>query len=239
MHRSGTSLVAMTLNALGLDFGEHDEFYSADQWNQKGYFERRDVIDLNSRIITGFSRTQGAVSSTLGKVKYLTQPSLKAIEKRGRSLQPEVERMASDLGELFVKDPRFTLTTDCWHPHISQIVVCLRRPDQVALSLKRRQRVPLALSYRFWDYHARAILAIEHERVHYVDFDVIASTSPDAELAGLSRFLGIDDSLAEMKSALRSHLAPQLKHFADTGSVALPTTTRDLWEQLTARRFVY
>ena len=226
----------MTLDALGLDFGEHHEFYAADQWNEKGYHERRDIVDLNSRIITGFSRTQGAASSALGKVKYLTQPSREAIERRGRTLRPQVELMASDLGDMFVKDPRFTLTTDCWHPHISHIVVCLRRPDQVALSLKRRQRVPLALSYRFWDYHARAVLAIEHERVHYLDFDHIAGASPDTELAGLSRFLGIEVSPAEMKSTLRSHLAPQLKHFGDTDSAALPTTTRDLWEQLTARR---
>jgi len=172
----------------------------------------------------------------LGKVRYLAQPSHEAIARRGRSLRPEIELMASIFGDMFVKDPRFMLTIDCWHPHVSHIVVCLRRPDQVALSLKRRQRVPLTLSYRFWNYHARAILGIEHERVHYVDFDALAGSSPDAEMVGLSRFLGIERPPAELTATLRLHHTPHLRHFDDTISAALPTTTRVLWEQLSARR---
>ena len=65
MHRSGTSLVSMVLDSFGLDFGEHSEFYAADQWNQEGYFERRDVVDINSRLITGFNRTTNPISSAL------------------------------------------------------------------------------------------------------------------------------------------------------------------------------
>ena len=236
MHRSGTSLVAMTLHALGLDFGDHGEFYAADEWNQKGYFERRDVVDLNSRLITGFTRTQGLTSSSLGKIRYLTQPSPEVIAARGRALFGEIEQTASDIGDLHVKDPRFVLTLDSWRPHVSQIVICLRRPDQVALSLKRRQRVPLGISYGFWNYHARAILAIAHDRVHYVDFDVLAGEAPEAELAGLARFLGVEATPSELVTTLRARFAPTLKHFDPSDAVDLPSPTRELWEQLSARR---
>lgn len=68
MHRSGTSLVAMTLEALGVSFGNHEEFYGSDRWNERGYFERRDVIDLNSRLLTGFPRTGSRGRLSLGRL---------------------------------------------------------------------------------------------------------------------------------------------------------------------------
>jgi hypothetical protein len=162
MHRSGTSLVAMTLDALGLDFGDHEAFYTPDEWNEEGYFERRDVIDLNSRILTGFTRTQTAFASSVGKLRYLSQPSPQSITRRADSLRQEIDSLATFLGETYVKDPRFVITAKHWRHHLDRVVVCLRRPDQVALSLRRRQRVPLMISYRFWNYHARAILSLGH-----------------------------------------------------------------------------
>jgi hypothetical protein len=236
MHRSGTSLVAMTLDALGLDFGNHDAFYTPDEWNEEGYFERRDVIDLNSRILTGFTRTQAAFSSSMGKLRYLSQPTPESIRRRADSLRGEIDTLATWLGETYVKDPRFVLTAEYWRPHLEKVVVCLRRPDQVALSLKRRQRVPLVISYRFWDYHARAILSLDHERIHYVDFDVLAGDSPNEELVGLVHFLELGVPEAEVMDKFRSRFAPGLKHFDKSDEVDLPSPTRELWDQLVERR---
>ena len=68
MHRSGTSLLAMTINALGQPFGDESAMYGADQWNERGYFEQRAVVDLNSRLITGFGRTDGGWKSLASQV---------------------------------------------------------------------------------------------------------------------------------------------------------------------------
>lgn len=236
VHRSGTSLVAMTLDALGMEFGDQDAFYAADEWNEEGYFERRDIIDLNSRIITGFPRTKGRIASTRSQMGYALQPPRASIDRRAEALRNEIDRTAEGLGGIFVKDPRFALTLPAWHPHVQDVVVSLRRPDQVAHSLKRRQRVPLWVSYRFWDYHARSLLALNHHRVHYVDFDVLASESPGAELEGLARFLGVSAPTSDLTSALRARFVPDLKHFDTDIPVNLPRSTRQLWEALSARR---
>jgi hypothetical protein len=106
----------------------------------------------------------------------------------------------------------------------------------VALSLKRRQRVPQGISYSFWNYHARAILAISHQRVHYVDFDVLTGEAPEAELVGLARFLGVGATPSELVATLRARFTPTLKHFDPSDAVDLPSPTRELWEQLYARR---
>jgi len=226
----------MTLDALGVDFGDRDVFYAPDEWNQEGYFERRDIIDLNSRIITGFARTQGALPSGVGQVRYLLQPSSRSMIRRAQLFSEQIKRTADILGDIFVKDPRFALTLPAWHPYVRQVIVSLRRPDHVALSLKRRQRVPLRVSYGFWNYHARALLALQHEHVHYVDFDVLAGESPDAELTGLARFLGLETSSCDLRAALASKFAPQLKHFDSGVPAQLPSPTDELWEELSARR---
>jgi hypothetical protein len=167
---------------------------------------------------------------------YALQPPRASIDRRAEALRNEIDRTAEGLGGIFVKDPRFALTLPAWHPHVQDVVVSLRRPDQVAHSLKRRQRVPLWVSYRFWDYHARSLLALNHHRVHYVDFDVLASESPGNELEGLARFLGVSAPTSDLTSALRARFVPDLKHFDTDIPVNLPRSTRQLWEALSARR---
>ena len=51
MHRSGTSLAALVLQALGADFGPDDALYGADDHNADGYLERLEAVDLNLSLI--------------------------------------------------------------------------------------------------------------------------------------------------------------------------------------------
>ena len=236
VHRSGTSTVAMTLEALGLDFGDHDAFYSADQWNERGYFERVDVIDLNSRLLTGFERTHGGVASLLSQVRYLTLPSPRAIERRARALANDIAALAQTLDGIAVKDPRFCLTLGAWQEHVTASIVCLRHPMAVARSLRRRQRVPLPLSLRFWDHHAGALLDAPRDTTLYLDFDALSSGDPADELARVLRFLDLDVSLDDAVAAFGEQFTPGLRHFIAGADDELPRRTRDLWQALQQRR---
>ena len=51
MHRSGTSLTARLLNLMGVYFGPEDALMEADRFNPKGYWERKDVYQLNKTIL--------------------------------------------------------------------------------------------------------------------------------------------------------------------------------------------
>ena len=236
MHRSGTSAVAMTLEALGLDFGEHSAFYGADQWNERGYFERNDVVDLNSRLLTGFPRTQGTVPSLLSQVRYLLLPSPKAVHRRARRLRGEMEALARSLDGMAVKDPRFCLTLGVWRDHVSAAVACLRHPTAVASSLHRRQRVPLAMGLRFWDHHAQALLDAPASTTFFLDFDALSGDDTASELSGLVRFLGLDITTDAAVAAFGEQFAPELRHFTGDPSEGLPQRTRVLWEALQQRR---
>ena len=53
MHRSGTSMVAGALVAAGIRAGEGAELLEDQEDNPHGFWERRDVVELNDRSLAG------------------------------------------------------------------------------------------------------------------------------------------------------------------------------------------
>lgn len=234
MHRSGTSLVSMTLDAFGLDFGDHSAFYAADEWNQEGYFERRDVIDLNSRLITGFSRTTSPIASGISQVGYLLWSSQRAMGRRAGHMRGEIDALAARLGGLAVKDPRFCLTLPVWEGSIDDCVVCLRPPEEVALSLHRRQRIPLQVGFRFWDRHAQGLLDHAPADSLYVDFTALAGPDPTSELLRVDKHFGFGLGENDLRERFDARFQRKLKNFGGE-RISVPERTRDLWEALADR----
>jgi hypothetical protein len=211
MHRSGTSLVAMTMEALGVSFGGHSEFYAADEWNAKGYFERRDVMDINSRMITGLPRTESKVAALLGQVVYLSEPSIDKVLRREPRLAREIDSVVHVIGDGAVKDPRFCITWPAWQRRVEveACIVCLRHPYEVADSLWRRQRIPVAIGLRFWRYHMRALLERTPPGMIVVDLDSLKQ-EPRAELQMLTEGLGIDLDVEEAVRRFRTTYTPNM-----------------------------
>ena len=173
MHRSGTSFVAQCLEYLGADFGDPERFFPADKWNQQGYLENIDILDVNNRSILGdkakfdfwlqqperrLERIINSVSSR--KWKYFYFPNINGIHQRAKKYTSSIERLTEDYADKFVKDPRFCLTLKSWlEPgQIRQIVFCFRDPESVAGSIRRRESLPLAFGYRYWLYHVAGFM---------------------------------------------------------------------------------
>lgn len=57
MFRSGTSAVAGALSSLGVYFGEESEFFRTDDFNASGYFELRELMELNRTCLASFAMT--------------------------------------------------------------------------------------------------------------------------------------------------------------------------------------
>lgn len=161
MHRSGTSLAALILREMGADFGPESAMYRADDWNAHGYLERSDVVDMNSRAITGFTRTTGRVSQIASQVSYLTRSILGTDSVLPRhDVSVAMRGMGDELRGTFVKDPRFCLTYGAWKEitSVGGLVVALRHPSASVASLQRRNRIPAAVGYKFWRWHMTAIM---------------------------------------------------------------------------------
>ena len=143
MHRSGTSLVTSLLAAMGLDLGP--DLLPADGNNRLGYFESRDFLELNRRMVAaccdpaatghvdwGWTETESFDSSYLG-----------AFEEEVRQL---LASRSEQEGAWGFKDPRSALLLDFWRELLpeARYLFVFRHYGLVVQSLLRRQRTPKA-----------------------------------------------------------------------------------------------
>jgi len=135
MHRSGTSLTARFVAALGLDVG--DDLLPPDAHNPSGYFEDREFMELHRRALTaarggreGHPDWGWTVSGELDR---------DAVER----LRPEFEALAARRAARGRpwgwKDPRTTVLLDLWDELLpgARYVLVYRPPWDVVGSLLR------------------------------------------------------------------------------------------------------
>ena len=165
MHRSGTSLTAHLIYQMGGQFAALSNMIGADNWNKGGYFEDKDAVDLNARLMLGahintnvwlypkvkpMSRILSLVSSP--KWRYLLPLEQNRLLKRAASIQDNLLRFDQVNKGKFVKDPRFAITLPAWtrYGNIESIILPFRNPASVATSIAKRDLVPKPLGLNLW-----------------------------------------------------------------------------------------
>lgn len=228
----------MTMEALGVSFGAHGAFYAADRWNARGYYERRDVMDINNRMITGFRRTGSRAAALAGQAVYLSEPRLDRIVERGGQFGEGMRKVRHETGDGAIKDPRLCLTWSAWaqHVNVDRSVVCIRHPFEVADSLRRRQRIPMQLGFRFWRYHVRALREATPPDMVVVDLESLTS-DPKSELGMLVDGLELDIETDEAVQRFHKAYEPGLaKVSSPEARPTLDGETRGLWEWVVGLR---
>jgi len=128
MHRSGTSLIA---KALENEIHMGDDFLAGNIFNPKGYFENKEFVQLNDRIL-------GAAGGS-----WENPPSEKSILSVGFRYQNEIKSIINKHSNHDMwgwKDPRTTLTIKLYLPYLSNphFIACFRDPREVVKSLANR-----------------------------------------------------------------------------------------------------
>lgn len=139
-HRSGTSLCAAAIEALGADacLGEH----YANEENRKGFFEHPDIVDFNDRLLAELG---GSWDNPLFEgSQALEHPGMEAWSKEAGLL---FDRIFGAVECAVVKDPRFCQLFAFWREVFTHagyaddqiaVVHMLREPVEVAVSQRRR-----------------------------------------------------------------------------------------------------
>ncbi len=153
-HRSGTSLLTRLINMMGAYFGVGAASIGFNQENPKGFWERRDVIDVNEAILEAKKSTWDQL---LGwKIEELpTKKSFKELDEIDHKIKNVLLEL--DANRPWVtKDPRLCITFPHWKRHLEVpvIVSMTRDPIEVALSLKTRNGFPLHHGLAIWEYYA-------------------------------------------------------------------------------------
>lgn len=177
MHRSGTSLAAQLLKMLGAYAGDENDLLPATADNRKGYLERRDVVELNEYVLDGCGNKWFEVSDF--------NPSRLEPARKTR-FEQEAGRIVARLNERgtwFLKDPRMCVTLPLWIPFMDRpaAVFVHRDPVSVAMSLRKRDHLPVFFSVALWEAYTVSALR---------------------ETIGIPRtFLGFEDIVARPRDA--------------------------------------
>jgi len=232
MHRSGTSLAAQVLQAIGVNFGDPATMYAADDWNANGYLERVDVVDLNSRIITGHERTTGRVAQILSQLSYLRMPALEEVDEAADAMAKDLAIESALIGDLAVKDPRFCLTYGGWsrHTEVDGLVVALRHPAASVASLRKRNRLPARIGHKFWRWHMEAILPHIDADTLLVRQDLLTGPESQTEIDRIRSWCSARglDATGDATGVVNQGL---VHHQPDDASV--PPESLALWKRLT------
>ncbi|HEV2846938.1 MAG TPA: hypothetical protein VG477_18930, partial [Thermoanaerobaculia bacterium] len=176
MHRSGTSLVASMVSALGLDMGAN--LLAADRNNARGYFEDLGFLDLNRRMLLEATRPDDSGHPDWGwtESERLDRDRFGDFLEPARALIAERESAGGLWGW---KDPRTTLLLDFWDPLLADPVYLLvyRFPWEVADSMQRLGAEVFLrrpdYAWRIWAFYNRSLLDF-HRR--HQDRCVLVST---------------------------------------------------------------
>jgi hypothetical protein len=222
MHRSGTSLIANFMDAIGVDVGQ--DLMPADESNAAGYWESRTIFDIHQKILKEMNCTWQNPPLHL-PVNWWRNSNIQQL-KSGllEFVRSECERTDKIWG---FKDPRTAILLPLWQEIFEELqlephyILAVRHPGSVAASLGRRDRLSSFHSQALW---LRTNLdALSHTRNHLraiVDYDrwfdsgfEQARTMIDS--LNLSRSIG-ESQIAE---ALDRVILPPLRHHSSEQQV--------------------
>lgn len=194
-HRSGTSMVAGCLHKLGVYMGD-DLVLGEMPQNRKGYYEDRDFIDLNERVLSANKSDWFDPPEKLNVGDGLREEAKSLIKKKDREFWGW-------------KDCRTCLTLPIYLKHLSnpRFVVCKREKGASVASLYHRERgkfAPAELSELYDHYQSCIINYVPQFWIVYYE-DFIANL----DIEHLAHYIGIKPS-EEQLEASKAHIDDKL-----------------------------
>lgn len=211
MHRSGTSTLAQVLSRLGLDLGEEADLFAGNQYNVDGYFEHRDFVGVNERLLKALGAGWDFPSGL--------EPGWHE-RREMRDISDEAKPLMDGFGRPGLwgwKDPRTCLTMKFWlglAPGL-RVVASLRNPLEVAASIRNRGASSIAMGLNLWKIYNRRLLEdVPGEQLlitHYESF----FRRPQPEFRRVVDFAGMHAS-EQMISLVRSRVIRGVRHHVYT-----------------------
>lgn len=180
MHRSGTSCLAGSLQALGLTLGQVHEW---NPYNLKGNREHPSIMNLNDAVL---AHSGGAWDQPPD------QPCWTQAHARERdAILGELERGGP--GAWGFKDPRTLLLLPFWLEALDRpsFVGTFRHPARVANSLRARGQMPIEVGLALWlTYNQRLLDLYARSPFPLISFD-LPEVEYAAAIAGVAQALGL------------------------------------------------
>jgi hypothetical protein len=213
MHRSGTSLCANLLHAMGVNMADDP---GASPNNRRGHWERPRINDLNDQVFASFGRAWSDASHALAlPPHWLDDPRTRSIRA---ALANWLTTQLVQAGPWGFKDPRTARLLPLWRQVLedagatARFIFCVRNPAQVARSLSARDQMAQAQAeYRWLVYNAQAVIDLGADPVCVIPYEhwFTQPAETTARLAGwVARPALPPDALATLIDPTLRHDAP-------------------------------
>lgn len=156
MHRSGTSAVTKALEAMGCFIGDKDEQLAPQPDNPEGFWERKDVVELNDEILEASGCSwYYPIGFSIDK---LAPERLYDFDRRANEIICKL-----DANETWaIKDPRMCVVWSFWQRHLKDVlfIYVSRSSSSVAKSLHKRNGFSLEYGLALWNVYCDEAAAV-------------------------------------------------------------------------------
>ncbi len=213
MERSGTSLIARTLNILGVYLGPTENSILETEYNAKGCWEHRQLLDINEQILIRLGGNTHEIP--VFPFQWEKQPFLTDLRSKAREI---IQKNFSGHPLWGWKDTRNCLTLPFWQNILPSIdyVICIRNPIDVAQSLVNRKWVETyPKAFDLWMNYTYELLRNTAGKRRHIVFYEDMMTNWDVELKRFAKFLN-NPSLSEQESIrekINQFVSQELQHY--------------------------
>jgi len=210
-HRSGTSVVAKTLEVFGLNLGE-SLLGGNSESNPMGHFENLEVLKMDEEILNNL-RTSWIDPKPLEDI-WLLGEHTDSIRVGIRKL---VDKLVFIDGISLLKEPRISLLIDLWGPELVRsdidlrTVVVIRHPNEVAYSLLSRDRLNPIIGLHIWAQATINSIKFARKTKNCFVFYQELLESPIRQLDLVASILGLD-FVKETNIFLSEQIKSELRH---------------------------
>lgn len=232
MHRSGSSLVARSLKALGAELGQAAEWSGPD--NPTGFWEHQGVLTVNEAVLILCGATWDNPPTTIDLNRQLRRPELVYLLGAAEHM---LRRELNQYPIFAIKDPRLCVLMPFWRPVFAglgcdlSVVQVVRHPNAVAASLQRRNGMDRENALRLWSrYTEDAIFyAATVPKAVTAAYGVMV-IQPISEIARIGEKLGLTVDKDEAMQFATAFVDENLWHEAD--EEPLPMEVDIVWQQV-------
>ena len=224
MHRSGTSLCANLLHAMGVDMADAP---GPSPDNMRGHWERPRINDLNDQVFSLFGRAWSDAAHILSLPEgWLHDGRVQAI----RMALADVLVHARGGTRLWgFKDPRTARLLPLWRQVFetagvqARTIFCIRNPAQVARSIAVRDRMAREQAeYRWVLYNGAAVSELGASPVCLVPYEHWFS-EPEETARRIAAFVGVPTPAGGLVEGI---VDPGLRHDDEAMAPARPLARR-------------
>ncbi len=235
MHRSGTSLLANFVHAIGVDFGQ--DLIPADEWNAAGYWESMKIYETHEKILKELNCNWHNPPLSF-PANWWQKPEIQ--ELRGRLLgfvRSECKRTENIWG---FKDARTAILLPMWQGIFDELqlephyILAVRHPGSVAASLSRPYGLSSSQAQALWLKTNLDALSYTRNRLRaVVDYDRWFDSGLQQAMT-LIKSLNLSQSIGKQQiaNAVNDIIQPALRHHSSKQDAICSPTVAEFYSLL-------